>query len=129
MIFLTVWAFPVAIPLKQSVTQLLYPGCLVVSRFCLCHNGDMEEKPVYKTKTGPASFEEMYGEPYTALRFKLPERQLAYLKAKALKEKVSIADYLRQLIERDMVNVDPATQTALARPRQPADNEGDDLPY
>lgn len=90
----------------------------------------MEENPTPKKKTGPASFEEMYGEPYTSLRFNLPERQVAYLKREALKGKVSIADYLRQMIEKDMVKVDPKTQTALQRPRQPAGgDEGEESAY
>ena len=89
----------------------------------------MEGKTKDKAKTGPASFEEMYGEPFTALRFKLPERQLAYLKREALKGRVSIAEFLRALIEREMVRIDPRTEKVIKAERKPAEREGVDIPF
>jgi peptidoglycan hydrolase-like amidase len=54
-------------------------------------------------KTGPPSFEELYGEPFTDFRFKLPQSHHDHLKRRATEERTSIAEYLRALIAADII--------------------------
>lgn len=53
-------------------------------------------------KTGPKSLEEIYGKEFTAFRFMLPMEQHQHITERATQEKISAAEYLRQLIAADM---------------------------
>jgi hypothetical protein len=50
-------------------------------------------------KSGPPSHEELYGEPFTALRFQLPQSQHEALREISNRNHVPMAEYLRSLIE------------------------------
>lgn len=53
-------------------------------------------------KTGPPSLDELYGEEFTSFRFKLTERQLAFLKERAQEQRISVAAYIRNWIDEEI---------------------------
>lgn len=94
----------------------------------------MGEKEFIKPQTGPPSLEELRGEPFTSFRFMLPKRHHEYLKSKSIQKRVTVAEYLRRLIEADMIQVDPRTTAALTEPPPtPPIDQGkgreDELPF
>ncbi len=80
-------------------------GCAVIVLWFTMYF--MSDNKKENKKTGPPSFEEMYGEKFTSLRFNLPESLHEKLRERAILARVSMAEYMRRLIATDVEKPKP----------------------
>jgi hypothetical protein len=83
----------------------------------------------YKPGPGRDSFEKQKGEPGVSFKLLLTKSQHVYLSLAAERDGVSIAEYIRKLIHRDITRGQPVT--TLRQERTPAadESDGERLPY